>query len=106
MITVSGVLRTMLTYAVPNARIIGTGLTRIATRIVPQINEPMAEIDRQLHVHPERTEHVVVARGSRTRTIAPSSWYGRWRAASRDAPPRCRGPGDYFSVISGGSGIL
>jgi hypothetical protein len=43
MITVSGVLRTMLTYAVPNARMTGTGLTRIPTRIVPQINDPTAE---------------------------------------------------------------
>ncbi|GAB3464157.1 hypothetical protein GCM10027436_75870 [Actinophytocola sediminis] len=43
MITVNGVLRTSVTYADANARIIGIGLTRIATRIVPQITEPIAE---------------------------------------------------------------
>lgn len=43
MMTVSGTFRTMLTYAVANQRMIGTGPTRIAARTVPQINDPMAE---------------------------------------------------------------
>ncbi|CAM5267336.1 hypothetical protein SVIOM342S_07997 [Streptomyces violaceorubidus] len=43
MITVNGMFRTMFTYAVPKARINGTGPTRMAASKVPQIREPMAE---------------------------------------------------------------
>ncbi|ETD32136.1 hypothetical protein W823_16870 [Williamsia sp. D3] len=41
--SVSGVLRTMLTYQVPNTRITGTGETRMPARTVPQMRAPMAE---------------------------------------------------------------
>ncbi|CAM5515258.1 hypothetical protein SCYAM73S_01261 [Streptomyces cyaneofuscatus] len=43
MMTVSGMFRTMFTYAVPKPRISGTGPTRMAASRVPQIREPTAE---------------------------------------------------------------
>ena len=43
MMTVRGMFRTMFTYAVPNPRISGTGLTRMPASRVPQIREPTAE---------------------------------------------------------------
>ncbi len=43
MISVSGVLRTTLTYAVPSQLSIGTGASRIAASAVPRISAPIAE---------------------------------------------------------------
>ena len=43
MITVSGMLRMMLTKPPAKPRMSGTGLTRIATRITPRTNEPIAD---------------------------------------------------------------
>src|SRR6185312_12276011 len=43
MISVSGVLRTTLTYAVPIQLSIGTGASRIAASAVPRISAPTAE---------------------------------------------------------------
>src|SRR6516225_3516942 len=43
MISVSGVLRTMLTYAVPIQLSIGTGESRIAASSVPRMSAPTAE---------------------------------------------------------------
>ncbi len=43
MMTVSGMLRTVFTYAVPKPRINGTGPTRMAASMVPQIREPTAD---------------------------------------------------------------
>src|SRR6478609_10613539 len=43
MIRVSGMLRKMLIQAVPNPRISGTGLTRIAASSTPRMNDPIAD---------------------------------------------------------------
>src|SRR6516164_9314419 len=43
MISVNGVLRTMLTYAVPIQLSIGTGESRIAASSVPRMSAPTAE---------------------------------------------------------------
>ncbi len=43
MISVSGVLRTTLTYKVPSQFSIGTGASRIAASTVPRISAPIAE---------------------------------------------------------------
>ncbi len=43
MMTVSGMFRTMFTYAVAKPRMRGTGLTRIAASTVPRTREPAPE---------------------------------------------------------------
>src|SRR6476469_2464587 len=43
MIKVSGMLRKVFTTTVPNPRIRGTGLTRIAARMTPKMNAPIAD---------------------------------------------------------------
>ncbi len=43
MISVSGVFRKTVTYAVPMALATGIGDTRMAARIVPRISEPIAD---------------------------------------------------------------
>ncbi|GAA3216170.1 hypothetical protein GCM10020256_18260 [Streptomyces thermocoprophilus] len=59
MITVSGMLRTMFTYAVPKPRINGTGPTRMAARTVPQIRDPTAESRVSLTVTQKAPQQVV-----------------------------------------------
>ena len=43
MISVSGMLRMTLTNPPAKPRISGTGLTRIATRMTPRMNDPIAD---------------------------------------------------------------